>query len=348
MMLRLAALAVLTHAASACAQLTPDRLYYGIGRSIPMTVRVPPDLKGEAVIQLLAPVSAEVKASASVVAGGVDLAGLFPSLWCPAVPPTSESLVYAQLTVGGRKIGSAVVLQPLVEPSYCVFIDPSGEPQFREPRATADGKPLPAPCSGLRAYIEKHVVLETSLGDIEFRLRPDQAPNTSYDFLQLAEGGLYTDVLFHRIVAINPSNHAPFVIQAGDPIRGHESGNPNPGDGGPGFLMNLERSRLPHDFGVLSMARRNDQRMPLPNSAGSQFFISLSREGTSVLDGQFCAFGQAVSGADVIQKIAAAPVGERDLPKEPPVIRRCRVIDAPPYGEGPGPVKAPPPRPTER
>src|SRR5262249_45879024 len=129
------------------------------------------------------------------------------------------------------------------------------------------------------------VVLETSLGGVEFRMRPDEAPNTVWNFLALCRGGFYTDVQFHRVKAISPHNGAPFVVQSGDPIFGHAS--QGVGWGGPGYLVNLEQSHLAHDFGVLSMARLEDQ----PNSAGSQFFICLSREGTVQLDGRFAAFG---------------------------------------------------------
>lgn len=341
---RLALVAACIPAAVASAQLTPDRTYYGINRSIPMTVRIPADAAGEAVVQLLAPVSAEVRASASVVAGGIDLAGLFPVLWRPAAPPTAQSLLYAQLVVGGKKVGPAVVLQPLLDPLYCSGLDDRGQPVFPKAKPGPDGKVPPQSYSGLRAYTDKHVVLDTSEGTIEFQMRPDQAPNTVWNFLSLCSGGFYTDVQFHRIVALNPNTHAPFVVQAGDPIRGHESGLPSRGEGGPGFMIDLERSTLPHDFGVISMARDRDQ----PNSAGSQFFISLSREGTSFLDGLFCAFGQAVSGAETIQRIAASPVDEHDHPKDPPVIKSCRLVDAPPYGEGPGPVRRPAPAPVQR
>lgn len=336
--------ACLFPAFAACGQLTPDRTYYGINRSIPMTVNIPPGVEGAPSIQLLAPETAEVKATAAVVAGKVDLAGLFPMLWRPARPPTKADLVYAQLVVGGTKVGPAVVLQPLVEPPYCVFIDTqTDEPKYREGRAGPNGTALPPPYSGLRAYVEKYVVMETSLGDIVLRMRPDHAPNTVWNFLQLCEGGFYTDIQFHRVVAINPGTHAPFVIQAGDPIKGHEGGNPDPGDGGPGYMINLEPSALPHDFGVISMART-----PQPNSAGSQFFIALSRIGTMGLDGRYCAFGQAVDGAETIQKIAAVPVGQFDRPLDPPIIRRCRLVDAPPYGEGPPPVKPPREGPIQR
>ena len=316
----------------ALGQLAPDRTYYGIGRSIPMTVKVPEGLKGEVEVKLLTPVTAEVVSAAAVVPGGVDLAGLFPVLWKPDGPVTSARVHYAQLVVGGVKVGPAVVLQPMVDPPYCVFIDTqTGEPKYREGKGVY---------SGLRAYVDKHVLMETSLGDIEFELRPDQAPNTVWSFLDLCRGGFYTDVVFHRVKATH-TNGAPFVIQAGDPTQGFYSAGG--GEGGPGFCINLEPSRLPHDFGVISMARTGQ-----PNSAGSQFFICLSREGTSFLDGQYTSFGRAVSGADAIRKIAAVEVGSNDRPKDPPVIHRARLIDAPPYGEGPGPVKGPGSEPINR
>lgn len=324
---------LLVAASSAWAQLTPDRTYYGIHRAAPMTVRLPPDLAGEATIELLAPVTARVVATASVAAGGVDMASLFPLLWRPSTPPTQESVLYAQLVVGGKKVGPAVVLQPLLDPSYAVFIDlQTSEPKYRDSRGIY---------SGLRAYVDRHVVMETSLGTIEFAMRPDQAPNTVYSFMDLCGGGFYTDVIFHRVKALHP-NGSPFVIQAGDPLQGVVTDG-GAGEGGPGFMINLEKSQLPHDFGVISMARVKD-----PNTAGSQFFICLSREGTSFLDGGYTSFGQAVSGADTIQRIAAVEVGAADRPKTPPVIKRCRLVDAPPYGTGSGPVKAPPATPVSR
>src|SRR5262245_35873244 len=105
----------------AAAQLSPDRTYYGIGRAIPMRVHIPDDAKGEAQVQLLAPADAALVATASVVEGGVDMAGLFPTLW--DAPRAGTGVVYAQLVVGARKIGPAVVLQPLMDPATCVFID---------------------------------------------------------------------------------------------------------------------------------------------------------------------------------------------------------------------------------
>jgi len=313
----LAAVAVGVLTSSVNAQLTPSRTYYGLGRSMPMTVNLSSD--GEASIKLLKPVTADEIASADVVEGEVDLAGLFPRLWDTSQP----ELLYAQLMIGGDKVGPAVVLQPMVSPQYASAAG-SGLPRFT---------PMGDVYSGVRAYVDKHVVMETSEGKIEFRMRPDEAPNTVFTHMHLVGGGFYTDVVFHRVVpSVNtPEGPAPFVIQAGDPL--------GQGNGGPGFMIDLEPSQLPHDFGVLSMARTND-----PNTNGSQFFVCLSRPGTSFLDGRYTAFGEAVSGADVIDAIASTPLTEganSQTPVDPPVIERAYLVDAPPYGEGPAPVKRP-------
>ncbi|MBO6513474.1 MAG: peptidylprolyl isomerase, partial [Phycisphaerales bacterium] len=69
--------------------------------------------------------------------------------------------------------------------------------------------------------------MKTSMGDIIYRMRPDAAPNTVFNFLHLTEGGFYTNVIFHRIVAKLPNGN-PFVIQVGD-----LSGT---GMGGPGYM----------------------------------------------------------------------------------------------------------------
>lgn len=302
-------------AADAMAQLTPDRMYYGKSRSIPMTVEVPTGATGPVQIRLFQHGAAQPAETADAAAGKVDLAGLFPVLWTTSSP----RLLYAQLFVGDAAIGAPVVLQPLTTPKYAQGTNPSN--------ATINWQATPgAVYSGLRAYTDKHVVMETSEGEIRFAMRPDEAPNTAFNFLHLVESGFYTDIIFHRIVAMT-RNGAPFVVQAGDPT--------GQGSGGPGYFIDLEASNQLHTFGVLSMARSND-----PNSNGSQFFIALSREGTSFLDGRYTGFGEAVSGADVILKIEQAPVrGER--PIEPPVIRRAYTVEAPPFTERPKPVTRP-------
>ncbi len=332
----LAAGLLLTLATIANAQLVPARTYFGVSRPIPLTVDKPADATGEMQIKLFTPDSKEV-AAAAVVAGKVDLAALFPRLWSEASP----SLLYAQLVIGEKQVGPPVVLQPLLTPNIAHLINPrtldatlntqTGRPMFEDDRiketwqrraqqtGTNQGVPPARPTinSGIRAYINKHIVFQTTEGDIQFRLNPAVAPNTAWNFRTLAEQGFYTDIIFHRVVP-------DFVIQVGDPT--------GQGTGGPGYLIDLEKSSLLHDLGVLSMARSGD-----PNSNGSQVFICLTRRATQALDGLYTAFGESVSGLDAINKIANTPLLDprSGTPRNPPRIKQAILVDAPPISQEP-------------
>ena len=305
--------------APALAQLTPDRLYYGVDRAMPMSIERPNDAgDGELSVALFQWGVAEPVATASVAEGKVDLSALFPTLWQQRVP---FPLHLAQLLVGDTQHGSPVVLQPMVTPRPATRVpNGNGRVQF---------SPSPNVYSGIRAYTEKLVVFDTDRGEIRFRMRPDQAPNTSWNFLTLVDGGFYTDIIFHRI--LNSGRFGRFVIQVGDPT--------GTGSGGPGYLVDLEPSQLAHDFGVLSMARSSD-----PDSNGSQVFVCLSRAGTAMLDGNYCAFAEAVSGAEIINYIAATPVGgaQRSSPLDPkPVLRRAYTVPAPTHDQRPERIEDP-------
>ena len=288
---------------------------------------------GDVEIWLLKNGSDEPVATAAAVAGGVDLASLFPVLWESKDP----SVMFAQLFVDGSAVGPAVVLDPMVSVDKAKLLNPStmspvsnprlGKPVFESDRLRMMGQPTrPVVYSGLRAYVEKDVVLTTSLGDIRIRLRPDEAPNSAFNFRSLVDGGFYTDIIFHRIIPAR-AGRPGFVIQVGDPT--------GTGGGGPGYQIDLENSKLPHDFGVLSMARSGD-----PDSGGSQIFICLSREATQSLDGKYTAFGQAIGGADTIASLGSVEV-QGDRPVDPPVLIRAYLVDSAAHGTGPAPVRAP-------
>ena len=309
-----AACAAMLLAQTAVSQVVPTRTYYGIDRPVPVEISRPQGAEGILTVRLLNVESAEL-ARSECEAGPADLASMFEGFWGDEA---SQSLVrYAQLFAGDTPVGSAIVLQPMVTPELA-YLTPRKELRWGGSARFV---------SGIRAYVDKLAVMETTEGDITFRMRPDMAPNTVWNFLSLADGGYYTDVIFHRIIG-RRGERAPFVIQAGDP-RGE-------GVGGPGFFVDLERSTLPHTFGVLSMARSGD-----PNSNGSQVFVCLSREGTQGLDGSYTSFAEAVDGAAAIIAIESVEVGPNDRPVDPPVIERVRLVDAPPRGTGAKPVKRP-------
>jgi peptidyl-prolyl cis-trans isomerase B (cyclophilin B) len=321
-----------------CAQLTPDRLYIGVGQRVVVTVGSPDDFFGELTIKLHDPRTLQVIHSAPAAKGRVDLTSLFPTIWADK----SEQVMLAQLYLDSTATGSPLVLQPLVTPNIAtrveestmklsedsqakvVFQDDRLSTQFA--RGEVESLEREKAYSGMRVYVEQEIVMQTSAGEIVFRMRPDAAPNTAYNFMHLVEGGFYTNIIFHRVVA-TLADGRPFVIQVGDP-----SGT---GSGGPGYMVDLEKTTLLHDFGVLSMARSAD-----PNTNGSQVFVCLSREGTEFLDGRYTAFAQAVSGADVIRKIAAVPVDSNDRPLDPPMIEETFVRDAPSIANRASPLSA--------
>jgi peptidyl-prolyl cis-trans isomerase B (cyclophilin B) len=167
----------------------------------------------------------------------------------------------------------------------------------------------------------RYAVMSTDKGEMTMAFYYDVAPNTAASFLSLAEGGYFDGLAFHRIVP-------DFVIQGGDP-KGDSSG-------GPGYQIDAEFSDRQHDVGVLSMAREGDAlerqgAMPRPefaDSAGSQFFICLTREKTKQLDRRYTVFGKVTAGLDVVAAIGATPVGgaNGDTPTERREIKSVKVL----------------------
>ena len=147
-------------------------------------------------------------------------------------------------------------------------------------------------------------VFNTSMGDFEVKLATDYAPETSKNFITLAEKGFYNGLIFHRVID-------NFMIQGGDP-----AGN---GTGGPGYTIKDEfSSKLLHDGpGVISMANRG------PNTGGSQFFITL-RE-TKWLDGKHAVIGKVSNGMDVVYKIGKTATDSNDKPLEPVIIKKVTI-----------------------
>ena len=137
-------------------------------------------------------------------------------------------------------------------------------------------------------------------GVMKAELYPEIAPNTVSNFVTLANSGFYNGVIFHRVIE-------DFMIQGGDPT--------GMGTGGPGyriageFSANGFKNDLKHTRGVLSMARSM-----MPNSAGSQFFITHAN--SPHLDGQYAAFGKLVEGYEVLDAIATTPTTPSDRPIE--------------------------------
>lgn len=154
--------------------------------------------------------------------------------------------------------------------------------------------------SDTRATIKVHVNNEP-LGEIVLAFYPDVAPNHVRNFIKLAKEKFYDGTTFHRVIP-------GFMIQGGDP-NSKSPDRSTHGMGGPGHRVRAEFNSKPHKRGVLSMARAND-----PDSAGSQFFICVVD--SHFLDGQYTAFGEVVSGMNVVDTIVNLKRDGRDNPLE--------------------------------
>jgi peptidyl-prolyl cis-trans isomerase B (cyclophilin B) len=151
------------------------------------------------------------------------------------------------------------------------------------PAATPLANPPAQPAGdGTRA------IIEVAGGCIVMELYNQSSPVAAQNFINLAEGGFYDGVVFHRIVP-------GFMIQGGDPQ--------GTGTGGPGYGIPDEAIVGEYTRGTLAMARTN-----APNSQGSQFFIVVedSPHLANAVPG-YAIFGRVVSGMELVDQIVSMP-----------------------------------------
>ncbi len=157
-------------------------------------------------------------------------------------------------------------------------------------------------------------VVQTNLGTMRIQLLAHEAPTAVNNFVCLARTGYYDNTPFHRVLA-------GFVIQGGDP-----SGT---GAGDPGYQFQDE---LPVDLtytrGTVAMANAG------ADTNGSQFFIVLTDLGEQ-LPPNYTIFGQVIEGLEVVDQIAAVPVGpnergELSQPQTPVTIQTVTIEETAP------------------
>ena len=138
------------------------------------------------------------------------------------------------------------------------------------------------------------MILKLKDGNVKIELFPDFAPKHVERIKTLANEGKYDSVVFHRVIE-------GFMAQTGDVQFGNSSSDKfdlnRAGTGGSSLPdLPAEFSNIPHEKGVLSMARSTD-----PNSANSQFFICF--ETAPHLDRQYTVFGKVVKGMEFVDLI---------------------------------------------
>jgi len=141
---------------------------------------------------------------------------------------------------------------------------------------------------------ENIMILKLKDGDVKIELYQDVAPKHVERIKTLANEGKYDNVVFHRVIE-------GFMAQTGDVQFGNSSSNKfdlnRAGTGGSNLPdLPAEFSDIPHEKGVLSMARSSD-----PNSGNSQFFICF--ESAPHLDRNYTVFGKVIEGIEFIEMI---------------------------------------------
>ena len=159
------------------------------------------------------------------------------------------------------------------------------------------------------------VRVTTELGDLIIEVDSVHAPITARNFLRYVNGGFYDGGSFHRTVTLGnqPSDSILIEVVQADISRERREDTFGP--------IPLERSSvtgLKHLDGTISMARSG------PDTGIASFFICIGSQpeldfgGKRNPDGQgFAAFGQVVSGMDVVRRINAAPAEGQSL--TPPI-----------------------------
>jgi cyclophilin family peptidyl-prolyl cis-trans isomerase len=143
------------------------------------------------------------------------------------------------------------------------------------------------------------VEMTTPHGIMYFWLYPE-TPKHRENFLKLSKEGFYNGLIFHRVIP-------DFMIQGGDP-----NGN---GSGGPGYTIDAEiLPEIKHKKGSLAAARQGDQVNPKRKSSGSQFYIAVSTQGTSHLNGLYTVFGEVLKGIEAADLIVSQPRNQADKP----------------------------------
>lgn len=154
-------------------------------------------------------------------------------------------------------------------------------------------------------------VLETSHGTIKFELYQQRAPETTANFVKLANNDFYQNLVFHRVID-------DFMIQGGGfYANGTRKTSPY------GTIDLETHSELTHEDGAVAMARTSD-----PNSATSQFYICDGPQ--HGLDGNYAVFGKVIEGMDVVRSIASVNTntkyGMQDWPVDDVVITNVTII----------------------
>jgi len=167
---------------------------------------------------------------------------------------------------------------------------PATTPVAPDPNVAAVGPPLVlhsarqmiAPAAGAHPRLR----IVTTKGNLYVTLYPEWAPLTVPNFMNLMNAGFYDDNRWFRIVP-------DFVVQTGEKDDKNAPG--------PGYSIGAEENPLEQSSYVISMGLNYDDKGAIRDSAGSEYYITLSPQ--YHLDNDFTVFGAMSGGFDVLARL---------------------------------------------
>ncbi len=146
----------------------------------------------------------------------------------------------------------------------------------------------------------------TTVGEFDVELYDADKPVTVRNFMRYVQGGLYADMIMHRVVT-------NFVIQGGGIYVGDRGTTNATLYYIPTFAPITNEFKVgkfySNIYGTIAMAKTSD-----PNSATSQFFFNLTNNAAALDDtnnsGGFTVFGHVVSGTDILNRFKIGPTNQ--------------------------------------
>jgi peptidyl-prolyl cis-trans isomerase B (cyclophilin B) len=173
----------------------------------------------------------------------------------------------------------------------CVTIPDEGGPvETATERVTSFTGPMSVDCIDTSATYLAQV--STNRGDYTITLDPSKAPQTVASFIGLAANRFYENTTCHRVVK-------DFVVQCGS-LDGS-------GTDGPGYTIADELPTASSEYVTYSVAMAHSS---LPDSNGSQFFITTNESAADILGTGYSLFGTVTTGTEAIDNMNS--LGEPD------------------------------------
>lgn len=155
-------------------------------------------------------------------------------------------------------------------------------------------------------YKNPHVIIDTTFGEIELELFPDQAPKSVAAFLSYVDAGYYKNSTFYRV---QNNENVPKEYNSGLIQGGIFTTNPKLLQSIAGLVHeSTKQTKLSHTSGAVSLARTT------PGTASTEFFICIgdqlqfdSNQDTNAAQVGYAVFAKVFKGMDVVSNIQNAP-----------------------------------------